>query len=58
MIDALRNYGESQLSAKLEAKYSPSELIMSHVTRIYNAVQHGVTIELKMSVPVSYMTSH
>ena len=28
MVDALRNYGESQLAAKLEAKYCPSEFIM------------------------------
>jgi len=42
MVDALRNYGESQLAAKLEEKYCTSEFITWSVTRIYNAVQHGI----------------
>ena len=55
MVDALRNYGESQLAAKLEEKYCTSEFIMWRVTRIYNAVQHGIDrVEI---VCFCYMTS-
>ena len=55
MVDALRNYGESQLAAKLEEKYCTSEFIMWSVTRIYNAVQHGIArVEI---VCFCYMTS-